>query len=149
MSKKAKIIATTLGVTGGVLVGVAAGVGIMFKRSMKRIKGHEAEHNAMEIVSLGRHDTTLAPDTDNAYLSCLLGRSKIFAPDVLEKDLYIDLCNVLGKTIVVVPTAANVKCDLELVRGTLSEEIVDVADGAPTVHIVGKSVLGKVEIQRV
>ena len=152
-NKKKCNILKTVGIAAGAFFAAdIAGILLLYKRSIKKVREQDElqKHNMMEIVTLGIHRSKIKEDTDNAYLSCLLGRNKISFDTAPVKDVLIDVCGVFSTITVVVPETAKVVCDVELTDGKLCEELPadENQEGTPTVTITGRMICSTINVER-
>ena len=65
-----KVICAIAAVVGTVFAGMA----VLLRKSMKKLKNHEEENNLVQSVGIGSEEVSVGRDTDNAFLSCLAGK---------------------------------------------------------------------------
>ena len=150
MNKTAKIaVFIGLGVAAAYAAANAAGMFILLRKNVRKLKDVESSHNAVHSVGLGRGSVELAPDTENALLACLSGRLDVSFTEAPKKDVNLDLTCILGKVDIAVP--ASMKIDSVLESGGCVYDLDDgvaTAEDAPVLHITGKVRFGTVTVTR-
>lgn len=145
------ILKVVLGIAAAAATVFGAVTGIMFallRRNIKKLEGVETQNNVVTSVGLGKNDTIIAPETDNAFLSCVAGKMTISWSEKPAKNVNLDLTCILGKVTVIIPDGIRVSLEMDAPNAIENIEEAQLPEDAPVVTITGKSTLGKVSFLR-
>ena len=138
------IAATAAAVFGAVTAAMFA----LLRRNIKKLQGVETENNVVTSVGLGKNDTIIAPETDNAFLSCVAGKMTISWGEKPVKNVNLDLTCILGKVTVIIPDGVRVSLEMDAPNAVENIEEAQLPEDALVVTITGKSLFGMVSILR-
>ena len=159
-----KVICAIVAVAGTVL----AGMTVLLRKSMKKLKNHESENNLVQSVGLGSEEVSVGSDTDNAYLSCLAGKLKVTWAEAPTQDVNVDLNCYFGSVNIVVPSNMKLCCVVDIPTNKLKMNGRDAADAsdadlaevfgedteeskgtAPVLYLTGKVRFGSLAVTRI
>ena len=126
------------------------GMKIRCDRVMKRMSRHQNENNVMHSEVLGKGSMDVDEDANNVYATCLTGSLDVNLKAVPKsKDIFIDLCAVLGKITLILPPGAVIKYEgvgsFERILDQRTEE--EDKEKSYMVHLSRKNVLSEIIIR--
>ncbi len=149
MSGLKKAILAFVGVIVAFIGTIAAGMALLMRRSVKKLKGKETANNKVECIGLGTGSTACDAQTDNAILSCLIGCMNVFWTENPTKDVNLDLCGIMSMISVTVPVNVTVRCEIDAIASMVSSNVEDIDDAdAPVLNITGKARGSMISIKR-
>lgn len=144
-----KAILTIVGVLVAFVGAIAAGMALLMRRSVKKLKGRETGNNKVECIGLGSGSTACDAQTDNAILSCLVGCMNVFWTEDPVKEVNLDLCGIMSMISVTVPANVAVHCEIDALASMVSNTVEDIDDAdAPVLNITGKARFSMISIHR-
>lgn len=149
--KQGSILKVILAAIGAVAVFIGAVTATMFallRRNIRKIGTGDNQNNKISSFGLGKSETLIEPDVDNAFYSCIVGTLTVSWAETPKKDVVLDLTGILSTITVVIPD--NVKVSLEMDAKNANENIeeIELPEDAPTLTITGKAILSKVNFYR-
>ena len=158
-----KVICAIAAVVGTVFAGMA----VLLRKSMKKLKNHEEENNLVQSVGIGSEEVSVGSDTDNAFLSCLAGKLKVTWAEAPTHDVNVDVNCYFGSVNIVVPSNMKLCCVVDIPNNKLKMNGRDAADasdadlaevfgedteetkgGAPVLYLTGKVRFGTLSVTR-
>lgn len=76
-----------------------------------KMKEHENQNNQMMTVALGKQTVDIKPETNNAYITCLSGRTTINVPKPDHELTSIEILSVIGEVTINVEPGVRVNVE--------------------------------------
>lgn len=139
----------------------------MLRKFAKKMEKNNKCNNYMHTVSMSSGHVELKADTDNAYMSCIMGGMTIELKEIPDHDINIDIYSLCGALTIKVPEGVNVEMASDNI-GIVSQynnivpennkampddatddEFADdevVADAVQTIRIAGTTIFSSVKV---